>query len=329
MEIAIKMPAAMLEDGNSIPLIGLGTSSVVGERPGDAGYDAIKAAIECGYRHLDTAALYQNEEAVGRVIEDCIRQGLVRREELYICTKVWCTRHKRESVMRACKESLRKLRLDYVDLYLIHWPVAYVEDGDEINPKDPKTGKLLYSDTHYTETWLGMQDVKDAGLARSIGVSNFNREMCDTILDMPRLKHRIAVNQVECHPYLSQEKLLDYSNKRAIVLTAYCPLGSPGSCAKPGQPAILDDALVRELAVKYKKTPAQICVRYQLDRGVSVIPKSVNAQRIRENVDVLDFKLSDDDMRRLLAINRNMRYCVDTAGELVHDHPLYPFHSEF
>lgn len=322
------IPVVTLNDGNKFPLIGYGTSSVVGARAGDPGFDAIKTAIKCGYRFLDTAALYLNEESVGAAVKECEKEGLVSRQELYICTKVWNTAHKRESVMKACKESLRKLGLDYVDLYLIHWPVAYVENGDPINPKDPKTGKLLYSDTHFTETWRGMEDVKDAGLARSIGLSNFNVEMIDQILAMP-CKHKPTVNQVECHAYLSQEKLLRECEARGIYLNAYCPLGSPGSCAGPDQPAVLQDPLVRELGDKYNKSPAQILIRYLVQRQISAIPKSINPSRIEENLDMLDFEISAVDMKKLLGINRNLRYCLNTAGEYVDDHPLYPFHSEY
>lgn len=322
------IPNVTLNDGEKFPLLGFGTSHVVGARSGDPGYDAIKVAIKCGYRFLDTAALYKNEESVGAAVRECIQEGLVKREELFICTKVWCTAHKRESVMRACEDSLKKLGLDYVDLYLIHWPVAYVEDGDPINPKDPTTGKLQYSDTHYTETWRGMEDVKDARLARSIGVSNFNHQMIDDILAMP-CKHKPTVNQVECHVYLSQEKLLRHSQSAGIYLNAYCPLGSPGSCAGPDQPAVLQDPLVCELASKYKKSPAQILICYLIQRQISAIPKSISPERIEENLDVLDFEISQDDMKRLLEINRNLRYCLSTAGEYVDDHPLYPFHSDF
>lgn len=322
------IPCVILNDGNKFPLIGYGTSHVVGAKPGDPGYDAIITAIRSGYRFLDTAALYKNEESVGAAVGHCIEQGLVRRKELFICTKVWNTAHKRESVMRACKDSLKKLRLDYVDLYLIHWPTAYAEHGDPVNPKDPDTGRLLYSDTHYTETWLGMQDVKDAGLARSIGVSNFNHQMIDDIIAMP-CKHRPTVNQIECHAYLSQEKLLRYSQSVGVHLNAYCPLGSPGSCAGPDQPPVLQDPLVCELASKYRKSGAQILIRYLVQRQISAIPKSITEHRIRENLDVLDFEISSDDMERLLGINRNLRYCLNTAGEYVDDHPLYPFHLDY
>lgn len=326
-ESQLMVPTLALNDGNQVPLVGFGTSRVLSAQSGDPGYEAIKSAIRYGYRFIDTAAYYLNEEAVGLAVCDCINEGVVKREDLFICTKLWCTAHQRASVMRACKESLARMALDYVDLYLIHWPMAYAEDADPISPRDPVTGKIRYSDTHYTETWRGMEDVKDAGLAKSIGLSNFNHDMTDNIFAIP-CKHRPTVNQIECHPYLNQEKLLEYSNKNGIVLNAHCPLGSPGSCAKPGQPTVLEDPLVAELATKYSKSSAQILIRFLVQRNIPALPKSINPVRIRQNIEVFDFNLTKDDMDRLLALNRNVRYCAN-ADEDVSDHPLYPFHLEY
>lgn len=320
------IPKFRLSDGNECPLLGFGTSDIVANDPKDLGYQAIVHAIKSGHRFLDSAALYQNEEGLGLAIKKCIEDGFVKREDLYVCTKVWCTAHKRASVMKACRESLRKLKLDYVDLYLIHWPVAYAEDGDSVNPLD-ENGKLRYTNTPITETWQGMEDVKDAGLARSIGVSNFNHKMTNEIFRM--CKHRPTVNQVECHAYLSLTKLHEYSRKNHILLNAYCPLGSPGSCAKPGQPAVLEDPVVKELAAKYEKSTAQILLKYLVQREISPIPKSVTPKRIVENLNIFDFEITSEDMQKLLGINRDLRYCLTTAGYDVKDHPLYPFHEEY
>lgn len=321
-------PKVTLNDGVRMPLLGYGTSHVAGAGlPGQPGYEAIRAAIRAGYRFLDTAALYQNEHVVGKAIEDAINEGLVERQDLFVCTKVWCTAHRRHSVLAACKESLRQLGLDYVDLYLIHWPLAYVEHADPINPKDPSTGKLLYSDTHFTETWRGMEDCKQLGLARSIGLSNFNHKMIDEILQMP-CRHRPTVNQVECHPYLAQKKLLAYCDQNDVLLNAYCPLGSPGS-SWAQHTKLLEEPVIQEVAHKYGKSAAQICLRYQVQRRVAPIPKSVRPDRIKENMSIWDFEIGPDDMARLLALDRGLRYCTNTAGELVHDHPLYPFHEEY
>lgn len=321
------IPDIKLADGTKLPILGFGTSDVNGNDFHDSGCQAIIHAIKSGYRFIDTAALYRNEEGVAMAVEHCIKEGIVKREDLYICTKVWCTAHKRESVMRACKESLKRLKMDYIDLYLIHWPVAFEEDGDPFSPLDSKTGKVRYSDTPVTETWKGMEDVKDAGLARSIGVSNFNHAMTDDIFAM--CKHRPVVNQVECHAYLNQEKLHEYSKKNNIVLNAYCPIGSPNASAKPGQDWVMDDPVVKELAKKHDKSPAQILLRYLIQRDISPIPKSVNTKRIEENLKVFDFEISKEDMERMMKINRNLRYCVTTGGHDVSDHPLFPFHLEY
>lgn len=323
----VQVPSVTLSDGNEMPLIGLGTYRIEANSSSDPGYEAIKIAIKCGYRFIDTAALYLNEEGVGQAVAECIAEGIVKREDLFICTKVWCTAHKRESVMKAAKESLKRLQMSYVDLYLIHWPMAFAEDGDSFKPTDPSTGKIRFSDIHYTETWQGMEDVKDAGLAKSIGVSNFNHEMTGNIFAMP-CKHRPTVNQVECHVYLSQEKLLEYSKKNNIFLTAYCPLGSVGSNQKPGQPNVLEDPVVHELAKKYNKSVAQILIRHLIQRNISTIPKSVTPKRIEENFNVFDFELSQEDMQRLLGLNKNLRYC-ELSEWGINDHPLNPFKIEF
>lgn len=316
-----------MNDGFEIPLIGFGTSLVRAAHKDDPGFEAIKTAIKCGYRFIDTATYYLNEEAVGLAIQECIDEGQVKREDLFVCTKVWCTAHKRSSVMKACKESLAKLKLDYVDLYLIHWPMAYAEDGHQISPVDAKTGRIRYTDTHFTETWLGMEDVKEAGLAKSIGLSNFNHQMIEQILQMP-CKHKPTINQVECHPYLSQVKLFHYCSSKGILLNAHCPLGSPGSCAKPGQPSILKDPVVAELASKYNKSPAQILIRFLVQRNISPVPKSVNPHRIKENIQVFDFEISQADMDRLIGLDQGVRYCTNADVD-VSDHPLFPFNLEY
>lgn len=316
-----------------MPLVGYGTSRVLDEdrsgREHLEAYGAIRAAIESGYRFIDTAAYYRNEQLVGQAIRDCLEEKvLASREELIVCTKVWNTAHRRESVRRACKESLERLQLDYVDIYLIHWPMAYAENSDPILPLESGTNKRVqYADTHFTDTWRGMEDVKEAGWAKCIGLSNFNSKQIEQILQMAHLRHRPAVNQVECHPYLNQEKLLEFCNKRQIKLQAHCPLGSPASCAKPGQPKLLEDQLVAKLAGKYQKSPAQILIRFLVQRGVAALPKSLTASRIRENLEV-DFQLEPEDLASLLSLDQKLRYC-ENADVDVRDHPLFPFNEEF
>lgn len=325
----IEVEKVELSDGNMMPLLGLGTSRTLGNKPNEIAYEAVKTAIKAGYRLIDTAFRYRNEEAVGNAITDCIRENIVRREELFICTKLWNTAHKRESVKRACSESLKRLQLDYVDLYLIHWPIAYQEGLHPICPKDPVTGEILFSDTHYTETWMGMQEVKELGLARSIGVSNFNHLMLDELYNMPDCKHKPVVNQVECHPYLNQKKMQKHCAKLNITMIAYCPLGSPKALAKADQERVLDNWLVKELAQKYNKSPAQILLRFLVQRKICTIPKSVTPNRIRENIDVFNFELSQQDLDKLLTLDKKLRYCTYIGGETIDYHPFHPFNIEY
>lgn len=344
-----KVPMVRLSDGVQMPLLGFGTSGVKSERMDksqDAAYEAIKCAIRCGYRFFDTAALYQNEELVGSALNDAIAEKLVRRDELFICTKLWNTAHKRRSVIKACRESLARLKLDYVDLYLIHWPTAYADyyepdkevptealENNElrwINPRFKDTGKLAYSDTHFTESWLGMEDVREAKLARSIGVSNFNHLMLDQIFAMDKLRFAPTVNQIELHPYLSQTKLVDYCKSKNVLVNAYCPLGAPGTPWLPAHlPNVIEDQTIKRLAKKYNKSPAQVILKYHLARGISPIPKSVTPHRILENFEIFDFELEAKDLNELLGLNRNIRYCINTAGEIIDDHPLYPFKADY
>lgn len=343
-DLSKQVPLVTLNDGVQMPLLGFGTSGLrlaPGAPPDgtqNGAYQAIRHAIRCGYRFFDTAALYENEQLLGRALNDAMREGLVQRSELFVCTKLWNSAHKRRSVVRACRDSLRRLGLAYVDLYLIHWPCAYADcyepepglalrqPADWINPRRSDTGRLAYSGTHFTETWLGMQDALEARLTRSIGLSNFNCAMIDQLYAMAGFKRAPSVNQVELHPYLSQPGLAAQARAKGILLNAYCPLGAPGAAWLPaGQPKVIEEPLIGELAAKRNKTAAQIILKYHLQRGVAPIPKSATPARIEENICLFDFELEAGELERMLALNRNMRYCVNTAGELIDDHPLYPF----
>ncbi|KAK7821060.1 hypothetical protein U0070_020422, partial [Myodes glareolus] len=223
--------------------------------------ESTKIAIDVGFRHIDCSHFYQNEEEVGQAIRSKIEDGTVKREDIFYTSKLWSTSHRPELVRPSLESSLRKLNLDYVDLYLIHFPVSL----------------------------KAMEKCKDAGLAKSIGVSNFNRRLLEMILNKPGLKYKPVCNQVECHPYLNQNKLLDYCKMNDIVLVAYDPV----LCA---------------MAKKYKRTPALIALRYQLQRGIVVLAKSFNEEHIRENMQVFDFQLASDHMKILDGLDRNLRY---------------------
>lgn len=212
--------------------------------------------------------------------------------------------HRPDLVKPALEATLKHLKLEYLDIYLIHWPMAYKEDG-ELFPQE--NGKVAFSDVDYLDTWKAMEKCVEAGLTKSIGISNFNSKQLERLLSACKIKP--VTNQVECHPYLPQNKLAAHHKALGVVLTAYSPLGSPDRpWAKPDDPKLLDEPKLQAMADKYKKEPAQILIRYQIEKGNVVIPKSVTKSRIISNADVFDFKLSAEDVTEIDAFDCNGRF---------------------
>lgn len=256
-----------LHNGVEMPWFGLGVFKV---KEGSEVIDSVKAALKNGYRSIDTAAVYQNEEGVGQGI----RESGVPREEIFVTSKVWNSDQGYETTLQAYETSLKKLGLDYLDLYLIHWP-----------------GK-----DKYKETWKALEKLYKDGRVRAIGVSNFHIHHLEELLKDAEIKP--MVNQVEYHPHLAQRDLLAYCQREGIQLEAWSPL-------KQGQ--LLDEPTISEIAQKYGKSTAQVILRWDLQNNVVTIPKSIKEHRIIENADVFDFELSPEDMDRLNALNKDER----------------------
>ncbi|XP_055970625.1 1,5-anhydro-D-fructose reductase [Sorex fumeus] len=298
-----------------IPILGLGTWKAAPEEV----VEAVRTAIDVGYRHIDCAYFYHNESDVGTAVHSKIKEGVVTRQDMFIVSKLWCTSHKKSLVRDACSKSLKALRLDYLDLYLMHWPMGF-KSGQEDLPVE-RSGMVIPSDTSFLDTWEAMEELVEEGLVRAIGVSNFNHEQLERLLTKPGLRVKPLTNQIECHPYLTQAKLIKFCRARDVVVTAYRPLGGSS-----GGVDLMDNPVIQEMARKHKKSPAQILIRFHIQRDVVVIPKSVNPKRIQENFQVFDFHLSEEDMSTLLGLDKNLRLA---AFPIAQNHKDYPFNIEY
>lgn len=326
MDLSSSFHRIPLNDGNSIPVIGLGTYSEPYLTPKGACEKAVKFALDVGYRHIDGAFVYKNEHEVGKAIREKIAEGKLRREDIFYCGKLWVTHLLPKMVYPGLERTFKTLQLDYVDLFIIEMPIAF-KPGDDPYPKD-ENGKYIYHSVDLCATWEALEACKDAGLVKSIGVSNFNRRQLELILSKPGLKYKPVSNQVECHPYFTQPKLLKFCQQHDIVIVAYSPLGTSRNplWVNVATPALLEDSLLNSLGKKYNKTAAQIVLRFNVQRGVVVIPKSFNPERIQENFQIFDFCISEEDMKAIEALNKNIRFVELLMWS---DHPEYPFHDEY
>lgn len=267
-----------------MPLLGLGTGSdsalSVDERKA-----AVSAAIQIGYRHFDTASIYNSEGFLGEALADAIKSGKVKREDIFVTSKLWCADAYPEGVLPALKKSLSMLQLDYLDLYLIHWPsrfkqgVGHKPTADDLLPLDLRG------------TWRAMEECVKQGLTRAIGVSNFSSKKILDLLAFAEIPP--AVNQVEMHPKWQQKKLRETCRKANILVTGWSPLGAP--LMGWGSVAVLDDPIIKQIALKHGKTPAQVALRWALDKGASVVPKSFNHKRMSENFQIFGWQLDSED----------------------------------
>jgi len=271
---------------------------------------------------------------VGAAVAKKIADGVVKREDLYIVSKLWNTQHEPKDVAPSLHQTLKDLGLKYIDLYLIHWPVAFASGKGKFPTTE--AGRVDYGFTPIEETWKPLEELVKQGYIKAIGLSNFNSKQIDRIIKCGTV--RPACLQIESHPYLIQEKLIAFCHERGIQVVAYSPLGSADRpWGKKGDPSLLEDPKILGLASKYNKTPAQILLRFQVQRGVAVIPKTIKPERLVENLQVTNFILSDVDMDVIKSFNRNFRFCFprftnkygEEVDELDSTHPEYPFGEEF
>ncbi|KAI8879724.1 Aldo/keto reductase [Backusella circina FSU 941] len=292
------VPSIKLNSGYGLPLIGLGTFG--GNDAPDQVYHASKHALEYGYKHFDTAYMYQTEQVLGKAI----RESNIDRKELFITTKLWRNFNEPHHVRPMFNRSLQNLGMDYVDLYLIHWPISFDFHGYEPENLD-KGDCVSLKQVPHIDTWREMERLVKDGVARSIGVSNFTIPMLEKLLSECEIPP--AVNQVELHPCLPQQDLLDYCKSKNIALTAYSPLGSPGF--RRDTIKTVDEQLIKDIGLKYDKTPVQVLINWGVNRGYSVIPKSVTASRIQDNL--IYFKMDEQDIQAIteLGLKTPLRTC--------------------
>lgn len=283
-------PTTLLNNGVNFPMIGLGTFLAT---EGDCKANVLEAVLNVGYRNIDTAMIYQNEEAIGEALQEIFASGKVKREELFITTKLW--QSDKLNVEGALRESLRKLKLDYIDLYLIHWmaPTMVWEDAEPI--KGTPTHKV----------WAELERLVDAGLIKSIGVSNCTTPMLLDLLTYARIKP--VMNQIELHPYFVQPDLVAFHDKLGIKVQAYAPLGSNTWTLKAEHLKslnLLEEPVIKALSEKYGKKPGQIILNWHLHRGHIIIPKTTNPGRLAENMNCYDFTLTEEEYQSITKLDQ-------------------------
>lgn len=290
------MKYVKLNTGANMPAIGLGTwKSNNGEV-----YHAIRWALKLGYNHFDCADIYGNQEEIGQAFSDAFKEDNLKREDIFVTSKLWNNAHNPQDVLPALKQTLNELKLDYLDLWLMHWPVAQ-KKGTLVPTNDDDMISL--QELPLSLTYKEMEKAQKDGLVKAIGVSNFGKNNLQHIIDECEIIP--AVNQIELHPYLQQKELIEFCKKNMITITAYSPLGSGKHLNEPN---VLEDKIIKEIAQKLNITPAQVILSWHINQEIAVIPKSVHESRLRENIAALNILLDNDDIKKISSLNKNHRY---------------------
>lgn len=306
------MPSSSAIGGDNLPAVGFGLWKI--DKPDTA--CLVHAAIEAGYRHLDSAADYGNEKEAGEGIKSALAAGLCQREDLWVTSKLWNTYHRPEHVRAACEKALSDLGLDYLDLYLIHFPIAlkFVDFDVRYPPEwffdpDAEAPRMKIDPVPLHQTWAAMEDLKESGLVKHIGVCNYNSALLHDL--MAYAKQKPEVLQVEAHPYLTQERLIKLAQDYGMTVTAFSPLGALSYVSldmATENESVLETDAVKTAAARLGKTPAQVVLRWGVQRGTAIIPKTARKERLKENLALFDFELSAEEMQAISALNSNRRF---------------------
>ncbi|GAB2772455.1 aldo/keto reductase [Salinimicrobium soli] len=296
------MKTLKFRNNDEMPAIGLGTWK------SDKGKveEAVKIALNAGYRHVDCAATYGNEPEIGNAFSEVFKNGKIKREEVWVTSKLWNDSHRKEEVIPALKQTLKDLQLDYLDLYLMHWPVAFKHGVGFPSGDDDY---LSLEEVPIIETWNAMLEAKKQGLVKHIGVSNFSEKK---LKDLMKESDEVPeMNQIELHPFLQQPEMLEYCKENNIHVTAYSPLGSGdrvSSMKADNEPSLLEDPVIKKIADKHNAAPAQILIKWAVMRDTAVIPKSTSKNHIVSNLESEKIDLDADDLKEIAKLDRHFRY---------------------